>query len=119
MKYYELKKINNHKYLALVLPNSYYSPISCRNEIAKELGNRAGYVLFDLLSINGRARNRFIEGYFDGDRFIFNSFKSVSNISNEILRICYDYYIENKNLLYNSSLTNIEQFLFLKEVENF
>ena len=110
MKYYELKKINNHKYLALVLPNSFYSPINYRNEIAKEISNKEGYVLFDLLPINGITKNRFIEGYFDGNSFIFDSFKSVSNIPEEILRICYDYYIENRNVLHNSSLTNIEKF---------
>lgn len=116
MKYYKLKKLNNSKYLALVLSNSLYSPLSYRNEIAKEIRNIKGYVLFDLLPINGRAKNRFIEGYFDGNSFIFDSFKSVSNIPEEILRICYDYYIENRNVLHNSSLTNIEKFLFIKDI---
>lgn len=118
MKDYELIFINKSKYMALVLSKSFYSPISMRNEIAKELSGKKGYILFDLLLLNGQSSNRFIEAFFNGNTFLFDSFKRVNKIPNDLLDISFRYYHKNQDLFNVSSLTNVERFCFLKGIQS-
>ena len=67
-------------------------------------------MLFDLLLLNGQSSNRFLEAFFDGNTFKFDSFKRVENIPNDILNISYNYYCKNLDLFKISSLTNIKRF---------
>ncbi len=113
MKTFEIRKLNGTDYSYLVLSTSYVNPIENLSEIEKNLEDSLRIkVLFDLLLSNGNSTNRFIEGIFDGKRFI--DFKVCENVDSDIKKESGKYYQENLELLHNSVLSGPQRFLISK-----
>lgn len=116
MKNYEIQKLNNDfEYPYVIYSTSYINPIEDLNNIEEDLKwNFKGKVIFDLLLSNGVSSNRFIEAEFDGDKFNYNSFKSLKDVDTLVVQKSSDFYQRNLSLLKNSVLPKSHQFLIEK-----
>ncbi len=79
MTTYQIKEYPNQSrlYGIIVFSTCYISPIDEIDRIQEEIKGYNGIVLFDLLMCNGFSSNRFIEGLYDGERFVRSTFKKV------------------------------------------
>lgn len=81
--------------------------------ILKEM-NYEGNVIFDLLLSNGYAFNRFIEMYFNGEKFNIKSTK-IYEANLDMLTESLEFYSENMEYVKNSNLTPIDKFMIKKK----
>ena len=114
MKYYDIKKVNIDKYSIIVLSNSFENPFFYESQIERDLQGEKGYVLFDLLTVNGLSSNRFIEAFYDGEKIRADSYKIIKNVSDDILNYTREYYLNKPKIISNSAMTNIENAIYTK-----
>lgn len=116
MKSYEIKKLHNSDFYPYVIySTSYINPLEEIEGIQDELNNQfEGTVLFDLLLSNGVSSNRFVEAEFDGQSFIYNSFRIPSTIDDFIKEISVEFYKKHPEYLKSSILPKTQRFLVRK-----
>lgn len=116
MSIYEVKRFPEgiRLYEWVVFSTCYRSPLEEIEEIELQLKGYKGIVLFDLLLCNGIGENRFTEGLFDGERFLYPTFKAIDMFDDEIRGFAAKYYYEHPEYLPNSILPKTYQFLIKK-----
>lgn len=114
MKNYEILTINEKH---VVVATSYVNPIDELYNIEDDLRQKefVGEVTFDLLFCNGIS-NRYIEVHFNGDSFDVIKSRILANIDDDIKEAIYSFYMDNKTILKDSSLSQAEQFLLKKKL---
>lgn len=117
MNNYQIKEINDYKYKSIIFSTDYISPIEELDEIEFKLKscNYLGYIIFDLLMVNGNSENRFMEVYFDGEKFDRNSFKIAKKLSTHINTVSSDFYFNNLAIVEKSRLSNPIKFMIKKK----
>lgn len=105
-KIYEIEVSYLTDYGFIIRANSYISPMGKLPKIEDDLRslNYKGKVLFDLILSNGFTTNTFVEGEFDGSKFIKDSFEKVKITYQPFLNEIFIRYAGNMDLLNNSSL---------------
>lgn len=94
------------------LSTSAYDGVSIEmEELHVLIGNYKGEVVFDLLITNGLATNRFIQGYFDGERLLGGDFEVIDLPTKEMINISREFYMEHTEIIENSILPNAHKFL--------
>ncbi|CEJ72395.1 Uncharacterised protein [[Clostridium] sordellii] len=117
MDNYKIKEINNCKYKLIIFSTDYISPIEDLDEIEVDLKsyNYLGYMIFDLLLVNGNSENRFMEVFFDGEKFDRDSFKIAKKLPMEINTVSSDFYFDNLAMVEKSRLSNPIKFMIKKK----
>lgn len=117
MSSYKIKEVNDFKYKLIIFSTDYISPIDYLSEIEDYLKtkNYLGEIIFDLLLVNGNSENRFIEAFFNGEKFSRKSFMIVNKLSNEIKNVTTEFYFNNLSIVENSRLSNPIKFLIKKK----
>lgn len=112
MKNFKKIAISNNLVLFIQLENERFSDIyqSIETELADS--NYQGNILVDLLPSNGLKR-RFAQLEFENKYLNLDSFSYVQP-DLDITGICSNFYLENTQIIKNSSLTKPQKFLFLK-----
>ena len=100
----------------IVIATSYKSPLhqiplieKCLRKIGYE-----GRVLFDLTLCNGYAANRFIDAYFDSEKFLKHTFKDAEVSNESLLNEIYNFHKDNPKYVKNSSLPDAQKDVLLK-----
>lgn len=117
MSSYKIKEVNDFKYKLIIFSTDYISPIDYLSEIEDYLKtkNYLGEIIFDLLLVNGNSENRFIEAFFNGEKFNRKSFMIANKLSNEIKNVTTEFYFNNLSIVENSRLSNPIKFLIKKK----
>ena len=81
----EIRVVGN---IAVITATAEFHPLRQLYKVSKALTsfNFRGEVLFDLLAVNGLADNRFINIYFDGNKFDRKSFAIECNVNPSVLK---------------------------------
>ena len=105
------------KYKLIIFSTDYISPIENLTNIEDNLKSKkySGNIIFDLLLTNGNSCNRFIEAFFDGEKFDRRSFSVATKLSYEINRVSSEFYFNNLFVVENSRLSNPIKFLIKKK----
>jgi len=118
MKYYKIKKINLTSYKCIIFSVGYISPTEELINISKDLKkkNIKGKIIFDLLLSKGNLKNRYIELFFDGKKFDYNSLNKIdiNKCEKKIINISNDFYQKKYNLIESSQILTKSIKLFLK-----
>lgn len=117
MSSYKIEEVNDFKYKLIIFSTDYISPIDYLSEIEDYLKtkNYLGEIIFDLLLVNGNSENRFIEAFFNGEKFNRKSFMIANKLSNEIKNVTTEFYFNNLSIVENSRLSNPIKFLIKKK----
>lgn len=117
MNNYKIKEINDSKYKSIIFSTDYISPIEELDEIEINLKscNYLGHIIFDLLLVNGNSQNRFMEVFFDGNKFDRSSFKIARKLSADINTASTDFYSNNLAMIEKSRLPNPIKFMIKKK----
>ena len=115
-KTYEIKALEDST--CIVWSMSYISPTECLGEIAHGLSAQGfrGRVIFDLLLANGNAPNRFLAADFNGEKFVYSSFKVIETNLDRFKQISLEFYHGHLELLEQSVLPKKTRFLIRKNV---
>src|SRR5690606_4485631 len=101
--------------LPVVFSTSYVNPLETLTEIEAALQrDYCGKVLFDLLLCNGNSSNRFVEAFFDGQKFEKTSFHVLSQVDDEIRRFSANHYKDQPYFRESPLLSNAFKFLLQK-----
>ena len=115
MNKFELKELSALEYSYLLISKSFLSTLDELNCIEGNLkGKVYGKVIIDLLLSNGLSSNRFMEAYYDGNKFDYSSFRIANNVSEDLKIISSEYYKNHPEEVRNSVLPNAHKFLILK-----
>ncbi|HEY9827801.1 MAG TPA: type II toxin-antitoxin system RnlB family antitoxin [Stenomitos sp.] len=114
---YTIQLLRNSRYSCIVFCNNYYSPIDYFNDLDKDLCELKlkGYIVFDLLLVNGMSNNRFAECYYDGKRLDINNLRVVA-VDNYIVNKSRKYFMSQNDYIENSTLTRAAKFRFKKKL---
>ncbi|MES2395490.1 MAG: type II toxin-antitoxin system RnlB family antitoxin [Bacteroidota bacterium] len=118
IKYYQIQKINSSDYNYAVISKDWHRIDDYIIEVSDELKKKTfkGSVLFDCLLSNGNS-NRFLEAYFDGYSFDFNSFREINKIDNSISKSLDEIYKKNLDWIeFNNILSHSQKFLLKKKL---
>ena len=117
MNNYKIEEVNDFKYKLIIFSTDYISPIENLTNIEDNLKSKkySGNIIFDLLLTNGNSCNRFIEAFFDGEKFDRRSFSVATKLSYEINRVSSEFYYNNLFVVENSRLSNPIKFLIKKK----
>ena len=99
MNNYSVFETDKTSYCCVVIATSYISPISTLDELQVDLKRMSGNVLFDLTLINGISSNRYISAQLNQGIFDKRSFKIVSGITDTILEISRDFFMEHPSIV--------------------
>lgn len=105
---YEIKRIKNIDFSAIVYSISYENPLQDIERISCDLlsdFHAPCDVLFDLLLSNGEEFNRFALGHFDGRKLIYESLKIIEIEDINLMKQINSYYSGKFNILKNSVLS--------------
>lgn len=112
MNTFDIIMVNEQKENILVVMKTSEPPFDFISEIESSLREKhyVGTVIIDELLHSGNTEERFIRGYFDGNKFASGSFTFVSVDKKSKLRehICF-YLLEDKERLELSILTSRQQ----------
>ncbi len=114
MKTYSVVKIDQGDYGWIVIATSYISPILQLDDLAKDIENSSGHVLFDLTLINGTESNRYISADFSNGVFVKSSFRTVDYISESVSDISRRFFKDNPSIVDNGTISKSLKYL-LKE----
>ncbi|WP_195938459.1 type II toxin-antitoxin system RnlB family antitoxin [Romboutsia sp. 1001713B170131_170501_G6] len=117
MQIYEIAKTKDIEYSSIIFSTDCSNPIDDLTNIEKDLRHEGyiGKVIFDLLLVNGNCNNRFIEAFFNGQKFDRQSFKNHNLISQELKAIITDFYYINSGIVENSRLSKPIKFLIKRK----
>lgn len=108
-----LKEIKNENYKALIIFNNYNDPLDKLDELIDILKKRnisKGKIILDSLLSSGNNGERFIEVFYDGDKFKNGSMNFVSIDKKSFLRkISSEYYRKHDYLLDYSVLCDTQK----------
>ena len=111
MKPYKIVKLNNEPFDFLIIATSYENPLSYIEDITKEVNLQHFRILFDLTLINGMKSNRYIScNYRQGENYL-HACTIIKNIDNHLKQMSNDFFIENIDIVQNSSVSNSLKFL--------
>lgn len=111
MKNYQILRLNDEAFDFLVIATSCENPLSYIEDIVKEISRNQAKILFDLTLINGTKCNRYISCDFCIDKNYLQSCSLVSEISNYIKDISYNYFVQHEEIVQRSVLPNALKFL--------
>ncbi|MFC0876039.1 type II toxin-antitoxin system RnlB family antitoxin [Saccharicrinis sp. FJH2] len=102
----------------LVFSTSYLSLENYLYDLATILHKRKykGNVIIDLLLSNGKAKNRYIQIYFDGANFKIDLAK-ILRPNKELKEKSLNFYANNSEFLYNSVLNKSQVYLIKKKIQ--
>ena len=95
MKNYEIISVANRHVRWIVIATSYISPISRLDDLARDIHQASGVVLFDLILINGLEDNRYISAELKDGSFVRKSFKKEKVVSDDLRDISRTYFKEH------------------------
>lgn len=114
---YEIKRVKNVGFSAIVYSISYENPLQDINSISHDLFSdfqASCDVLFDLLLSNGEEFNRFILGHFDGKNLNYESLKIINISDQNMLKKINSYYSGKFAYLKNSVLNSSQILKYAK-----
>ncbi len=114
---FDVKYHATQHYPIIIYSVSYLNPLEELGKVADALHScfqEPSQVLFDLLLSNGEESNRFVQGYFDGEKIAYSSLKCISIDNAEELKQINQFYKSKFAYLNNSVLTAKQRFKFAK-----
>lgn len=117
---YIIREIDRMNYDVAVFSISTRNPFDFLKEIEVKLkeSNKSGNIIFDMLTANGN-NNRFGTIFFDGKKFIRNSYKDVDFERNSDIRILLNsFYSDNYVSIDTTTLTKALSFLIKNKYVN-
>ena len=111
MNSYMILQLQEYDYA--IIATSYVNPLDDIDTIEQDFKNMdfSGNILFDLLLCNGLNVNRYVQIYFNGERFEHSSLKMLQDVSQDTKKRIYTYLNNNSSFIESSILPDAQRYL--------
>lgn len=112
MKNFELIPIDREEFVLVILPTSYYEPLSNISDLVeflKDSYKSPMRLMFDFIISSGNTNERFAEAFFNGEGIVAESFRSVLVPKDAMVRKTVSDFLKTRNYYLTSSVLNSVQ----------